>query len=109
MKNLHIFASASTVKLKPDGTGESTVNLGNAKNFCVDSANALTYFALPNEIICVNQKMEVEQTFPWETDQLGQLMLFDFLSDYMEICAVFSQGAIIVISAMNGDVRDIQA
>lgn len=50
--------------------------------------------------------MEVENRFLWKTEELGQLVLFDFLIDCMEICAIFGNGSIIVISTMNGDVRN---
>uniref|UniRef100_A0A914XY27 Ribosome control protein 1 domain-containing protein n=1 Tax=Panagrolaimus superbus TaxID=310955 RepID=A0A914XY27_9BILA len=106
MKNLHLYFSDSTVKLKSDNSEEYTVTLENVRDFCIDSANALTYFALPNEIICVNEQMEVENKFLWETETLGQLVLFDFLIDCLEICAIFSNGDIIVISTMNGDIQE---
>uniref|UniRef100_A0A914P2H1 Dolichyl-diphosphooligosaccharide--protein glycosyltransferase subunit KCP2 n=1 Tax=Panagrolaimus davidi TaxID=227884 RepID=A0A914P2H1_9BILA len=32
--------------------------------------------------------------FLWKTEELGQLVVFDFLIDCMEICAIFSNGAI---------------
>lgn len=42
MKNLNLYFSDSTVKLKSNNSEESTVTLENVYDFCIDSANALS-------------------------------------------------------------------
>ena len=71
MKNLHLCYAASTAHQKPDDAENSVPTLKNALSFCVDSFNALTYFAFSNEIICLNQELKVERRFDCDTSEFG--------------------------------------
>lgn len=105
MKNLRLYHAHSTLKLKPsESVEELTVNLQDAITFCVDSASALTYFALSNAIISVDKNMEMEKQIEWNISEYGKLIMFDFLIDDMEICAVFENGVLLLISTYDGTV-----
>uniref|UniRef100_A0A7E4VW73 Elongator complex protein 1 n=1 Tax=Panagrellus redivivus TaxID=6233 RepID=A0A7E4VW73_PANRE len=95
MKNLHIYRSAST----PPDTVTDVLAMA------VDAANELTYFALRDRIIAVGTDMNVVNTFEWDFDGLGHLVMFDFLVDEMVLCAILSSGEILLVSTNDGTVN----
>lgn len=103
MRNLSLYFALSTSKIV-DGHIKSKIELKDAEGFCIDSANALTYFAMPNVIICVNKNMDEEKRIEWNGKDCGKLIMFDFLVDDMEICAIFENGTILLVSTWDGNV-----
>jgi len=88
------------------GEENATIDLSNASAFCVDSASALTYFLIPDEVVSVNSQMEVENRIPFSVPENGNVVLFDFLVDDMTICAVFESGEVYLISTFDGNVAE---
>uniref|UniRef100_A0A914C5A1 Elongator complex protein 1 n=1 Tax=Acrobeloides nanus TaxID=290746 RepID=A0A914C5A1_9BILA len=104
MKNLHLYFATSTYGLEVETLLKET------KCFCIDSLNALTYFALPKCIIALDTAMKMVYEISWVDawdPAIERLILFDFLFDEIQLCAVFDSGKVLYIDPMNNQITEI--